>query len=373
MPAYFNEGVFVEKNAWHNLGRIVSADEAAAMTRSEWALAAGHDYRVVAVPNANLDLLPLTAEEFAVMKLDRSADISRVGGQWFGMKVNPDKKGLRIQQTRNGVPGPLDGKDIEVVNQSLAIIGNEVAYDFADALQDLGFVRWAGITLRDGAECALTFKLDEPIQVSGDDSVTLPFFVLNWAHDGSGALRGRSTSIRAECWNTVSAGEAQGKRLGTEFSIKHTENWKARVEDAKKAIQGARADIEAYREVMEEFAAVPVSKADRELFALAAVLSQKVSDVPRFKADVAKGTYTPKVQQNVEDARDALLGLFDTPSIPEEHKLTAYGLHLAGVEYLDHVRRARNDATKVGRSLLRDEPAKTRLTPLIRDIVGSRM
>jgi phage/plasmid-like protein (TIGR03299 family) len=371
MPAYFNEGVFVEKSAWHRLGRIVSADEAAAMTRSEWALASGHDYRVVAVPNANLERMPLTEDEFQVQKLDRNADIARVGGQWFGMKVNPDKKGLRISQTRDGQPGPLDGKDIEVVNQSLAIIQNEVAYDFADALQDLGFVRWAGIVLRDGAECALTFKLNEPIQISGDNSQTLPFFVLNWAHDGSGSLRGRSTSIRAECWNTVSAGEAQGKRLGTEFSIKHTENWGLRVEDAKKAILGARADIEAYREVMEEFAAVPVNRFDRELFVHALVLDQKAASVARFKADAAKGVYTPRVQDNVAKAIRKVNGLFDGPTIPEDHKLTAYGLHLAGVEYLDHVRKAQSEATKVGRSLLRDEPAKARLTPLIRDIVSA--
>lgn len=371
MPAYFNEGVFVEQNAWHRMGRIVTAEEAAAMTRSEWAVASGHDYRVIAVPNANLERLPLTEDEFQVQKLDRTADIARVGGQWFGMKVNPDKKGLRITQTRDGVPGPLDGKDIEVVNQSLAIIQNEVAYDFADALQDLGFVRWAGIVLRDGAECALTFKLNEPIQISGDDSQTLPFFVLNWAHDGAGALRGRSTSIRAECWNTVSAGEAQGKRLGTEFSIKHTENWAARVDDAKKALKGARADIEAYREVMEEFAAVPVTRSDRDLFVKALVLDQKVASVSRFKADVAKGTYSVRVQNNVERAVEKVNGLFRGSTIPEDHKLTAYGLHLAGVEYLDHVRKAQSEATKVGRSLLRDEPAKARLTPLIRDIVAS--
>ena len=67
MPAYFNEGVFVEKNAWHRMGRIVTADEAAAMTRSEWAVASGHDYTVIAVPNGNLERQPLTEAEFRSM------------------------------------------------------------------------------------------------------------------------------------------------------------------------------------------------------------------------------------------------------------------------------------------------------------------
>jgi len=367
---YFTEGVFVEESAWHKMGRVVTVEEAAAMTRAEWVRASGHDYTVVAVPNGNLERQPLTYAEFLTSKSDKEQDIARVGGVWYGYKPNPNKKGLEISQIRDGAPGPLDGKAIEVVNQSLAIIQNDIAYAFADALTDLGFVPWAGITLKDGAHCSLTFKLDEPIRVAGDNSLTLPFFVLDWAHNGSGALNGRSTSIRAVCWNTVSAGEAQGKSLGTEFSIKHTENWADRIEDAKLALIGARRDIELYREVMEEFATVPVTRSDRERFALAAVLDQKLASIPRFKADVAKGAYTAKVQKNVEDARDKLLGLFDGDTIPGDHKLTAYGLHLAGVEYLDHVRRAQSDATRVGRSLLRDEPAKVRLTPLIRDIVA---
>jgi hypothetical protein len=132
-----------------------------------------------------------------------------------------------------------------------------------------------------------------------------------------------------------------------------------------------RADILAYRDVMEEFASQPVTAQDRDLFVQALVLDQKVASVSRFKADVARGQYSAKVQGNVERAARAARKLFDGPTIPEAHTLTAYGLHLAGVEYLDHIRRAQSDASRVGRTLLRDEPAKARLTPLIRDIVAS--
>lgn len=225
--------------------------------------------------------------------------------------------------------------------------------------------------MRDGAECALTFKLNEPIQISGDTSLTLPYFVVSWHHDGAGALTGRSTSIRAECWNTLSAGEAEARRNGTGFSIRHTENWKDRVAYAKKALKGVREDIDTYQKVMEEFATIPVTRFDRDLFVQALVLDQSVKSVARFKADSAKGAYSARVQGNVERAVAKVNGLFRGSTIPEDHKLTAYGLHLAGVEYLDHVRKAQSDATRVGRSLLRDEPAKARLTPLIRDIVAS--
>ncbi len=346
MPAYFNAGYFVEQTAWHGLGTVVDAPPA---TREEAIVLAGHDYDVTAAP------------VFARFGTADQPEYREIDG-WRQM----------IATSNGETRSPFHGNLLHVAKDSYAVIQNTVAYDFADAMVDIGFSRWAGITLKDGAECALTFKLDEPIMIDGDDSVTLPYFVLSWAHDGSGALRGRSTSIRAVCWNTVSAGEAEGKRLGTDFSIRHTQNWAARVDDAKKALLGARRDIEAYRSVMEEFATVPVTREARDLFLQALVLDQKVASVSRFKADVAKGTYSVRVQNNVEKAVAGAKALFNGPTIPEAHGLTAYGLHLAGVEYLDHVRKAQSDATRVGRSLLRDEPAKAKLTGLIREIVANQ-
>ena len=52
MPAYFNEGVFVEKTAWHNLG-TVSRRASGDAVRGAIKLA-GHDYHVVERVNADL-------------------------------------------------------------------------------------------------------------------------------------------------------------------------------------------------------------------------------------------------------------------------------------------------------------------------------
>jgi phage/plasmid-like protein (TIGR03299 family) len=345
MPAYFTEGYFVEHTAWHKLGTVLANPPE---TREEAIVLAGHDYNVTAAPLFARYNGPDDAPTYVEVP----------GWRQLIATSNGDRR------------SPVHGNLLHIAKDSYAVIQNTVAYEFADALIDLGFTRWAGITIRDGAECALTFKLNEPIVITGDTSATLPYLVLSWAHDGSGALRGRSTSIRAECWNTVSAGEAEGKRLGTDFSIRHTQKWASRVEDAKRAILGVRADIETYRNVMEEFAMQEVKTWNRDLFASAVVLDQKVASVPRFKADVAKGAYSARVQGNVERAKASLLALFNGPTIPEEHRNTAYGLHMAGVEYLDHIRRSNSEATHVGRSLLRDEPAKARLTPLIREILA---
>jgi phage/plasmid-like protein (TIGR03299 family) len=345
MPAFFTYGFSVRELPWHELGSVPMEYPG----RDEAILLAGHDFDVTAAP--------LFAR---VGNPEAPAFIEVPGWRQLIATSNSDRK------------SPVHGNLLHIAKDSYAVIQNTVAYDFAEALLDQGFLYETGVTLKDGALCALTLRLDEPIQITGDNSVTLPYIGLSWSHDGSGALRGRSTNVRIVCANTESASEAQGKRLGTDFSIRHTQNWKDRVEDAKKAVTGARRDIAEYREVMEAMAAIPVTVADRELFASAVVLDQKVASVSRFKADVAKGAYSARVQTNVEKAKTDVLGLFGGPTIPDEHKLTAYGLQLAGVEYLDHIRKAHNDATKVGRSLLRDEPAKGRLTPLIHDIVNAR-
>jgi phage/plasmid-like protein (TIGR03299 family) len=344
MPTYFDQGFFVRKPAWHGLGVVL--DEYPG--REEAIKLAGHDFDVTSSPL------------FARFGSPEAPVYREVPG-WRQLIATSNG------DERNAFHGNL----LNVARDSYAAIQNTVMYDFAEALLDQGFKYETGITLKDGAVTALTLLLDEPIQITGDDSLILPYLSLSNAHDGSGALRGRSTTVRVVCANTEAAAEAEGKRLGTDFAIRHTQKWADRVEDAKKAIKGVRADIESYRAVMEELAAIPVTRFDRELFAAALVLDQKVASVSRFKADVAKGQYSARVQTNVENATASVLGLFNGPTIPEEHRLTAYGLHQAGVEYLDHVRKAQSDATRVGRSLLRDEPAKARLTPLIRDIVSA--
>lgn len=343
MPAYFSEGFFVRKPAWHELGTVL--DEYPG--REQAIVLAGHDFDVTAAPL------------FARFGSPEAPVYKEVPG-W-----------RQLIATSNGErQNPFHGNLLNVAKDSYAAIQNSVMYDFAEALLEQGFKYETGITLKDGAVTALTLLLDEPIQLPGDNSLILPYLSLSTAHDGSGALKGRSTNVRVVCANTESMAEAQGKKLGTDFTIRHTQKWADRVEDAKKAITGVRADIAEYLAVMEELTTIQVTPSDRELFASALVLHQKVASVSRFKADVARGAYSAKVQSNVENAKASVLGLFNGPTIPEEHKLTGYGLHLAGVEYLDHIRRANNDATRVGRSLLRDEPAKARITPLIREIVA---
>ena len=58
-------------------------------------------------------------------------------------------------------------------------------------------------------------------------------------------------------------------------------------------------------------------------------------------------------------------GLFFGPTIPEAHKLTAYGLWLAGGEYFDHLRNFRSKDSYVKRTLLTTSSEKTNLRKTI--------
>lgn len=344
MPAYFDQGFFVRKPAWHGLGIVL--DEYPG--RAEAMRLAGHDFNVVSSPLFSRVGSPEDPRYIEVPGWKRLTAVS-----------NGDEKCA------------AHGNLLDITPDTYHEIQNDVPYDFAEVLLEQGFKYETGITLKGGAQCALTLLLDEPITVTGDNTVTLPYLGLSWTHDRSGALRGRSTSVRQVCANTVAASEAEGKSLGTDFTIRHTKNWRERVADAKKAIQGVREDIRLYEAAMEELASLNVTPNDRVRFATAVMLDQRASSVPKYKADVAAGKYTPRVQTNVENGVEKLLALFNGPTIPEAHKLTGYGLHMAGVEYLDHIRRAESQDSYVGRTLLRDEPAKARLNKLVHDIAAT--
>jgi hypothetical protein len=75
-----------------------------------------------------------------------------------------------------------------------------------------------------------------------------------------------------------------------------------------------------------------------------------------------------RVAKSADEARAAIRMLFNGATIPDAHRFTAYGLHLAGGEYLDHLRVARGSETYLVRSMLRNDCAKARLANLIRDV-----
>lgn len=340
MPAFFEQGFFVREPAWHGLGVVLDdyPDRDTAMKL------AGHDWDVVELPS------------FSAIPSGIDAELALAAG---------------FQAVGNGFLRKDEGYVSHVRSDTLALlhkpkdsferIPNSTAYDVAELLFDQGFQYETGITLEGGALCAITLKLDEPITIPGDDSVTVPFGCLSWAHDGSGSLKVRTGTIRQVCANTVAMSEAEGKKLGTDFTFRHTKNVQARIEDAKAAIRGARQALDVYQRVAEELGAISVTPAQRDLF---------VSEIIGAKAQES-AVQSTRVKNNIDKERTKVLSLFMGPTIPDAHALTGYGLWLAGGEYFDHLRNYRSQESYVKRTLLSDNPAKKALVSTIREIVAA--
>jgi phage/plasmid-like protein (TIGR03299 family) len=241
---------------------------------------------------------------------------------------------------------------------SFTIVQNEVGHELFEALSEGARLDdGTGGTVKNGAQCYLTARLDEPVFVNGDPSPIFPYVVVTWAHDGSGSIQARRTSVRVVCWNTLSASEAESERAGRNFTFRHTARVMDRIQEAKDVITGAREATSAFVELANELAAISVTDDQREAFVasfIPAPVGQVVSD---------------RVLDNIATARAQVRGIFDSPTIPEAHRNTAYGLVQAGIEYADHLRGHRNTDTYLGRTLLRDEPLKAKLIPLVRELV----
>ena len=197
-----------------------------------------------------------------------------------------------------------------------------------------------------------------------------PYVSASWGHGGIKGLAVRSTNVREVCWNTVSASEVLATKAGAQFNFRHTKNSAQIVEDAKKVMGGLVEDTASYKETMLELAGQPVTSDQRERFATAiAIGATSIATTIKWKGECAQGLFSPRVQTNAENARDAVLGLFNGPTIPEAHALTGYGLHLAASEYLDHLRGHRSDDCYVTRTLLAERPAKASLQRIVHELV----
>lgn len=312
MSHYFEAGFTVRKPAWHGLATVLEDYPG----RDEAFVAAGHDFEVIEKPVLIL------------------GDVDQVDG-WKALVRSDTKKVLHIAKS------------------SYVPIQNKVVWDIMDAVLDQDNVKYetAGV-LKEGALVWALARLDEPTKIPGDDSEVYPYVMVSTTHDGSGATRAQAVSIRVVCWNTYSAAEAQAKRSGTQFTFRHTKNVMDRIEDAKSALGLARHQHEAFIELANELAATPVSKDGVNDFVL------------RFIPEPTANVISDRVRNNIDEARMQVIDLLNGPSVPDAHKRTSYGLWLAGVEYLDHVRRFHNEETHFSRTMLDTSSAKQHVAKL---------
>jgi phage/plasmid-like protein (TIGR03299 family) len=220
-------------------------------------------------------------------------------------------------------------------------------------------VKWETAGVLDGGRAVWCLALlDEPVTLPGDDSPTLPYLAITNRHDGTAACALRATAVRIVCANTFRAAELEGERIGATFSFIHKSSWRSRIEEARRAVTGARTEMRRYTELAQQLLDMPITPWQRELF------------VTEFIPMPPAGLITDRVARNVEEVRQALRLIFESKTT-EQVAGTAYVLMQAAGEYLDHVRTARSWETRLNRTLIRPEPLKHRALSLVREITAA--
>ena len=251
------------------------------------------------------------------------------------------------------------GAILSINKDSYTVIGHGEMGEIVEAVLAQPNVQWETAGVLDGGRAVWCLALlDEPVELPGDDSPTLPYLAITNRHDGTAACALRATAVRIVCANTFRAAELEGERTGATFSFIHKSNWRDRLDEARQAVTGARTEIRRYSELAHELLGIPVTPRQRELF------------VTGFIPMPPAGLVTDRVARNVEEARQALRLIFESKTT-EQVAGTAYGLMQAAGEYLDHVRTARSWETRLNRTLIRPEPLKHRAMSLIREVVSA--
>ena len=246
---------------------------------------------------------------------------------------------------------------LNITANSYEVVQNVVGHELFEALINGNTLDdGTGGTTRNGRVCYLSARIDEPRHVIGDDSPVYPYVGVLWSHDKSTGIQAFRTTVRMVCYNTIRLAELSSKAAGRNYTFKHTTNVLDRIDECKLVISGARDETIQFIAIANELGLIPISAQQRDQFI------QRLIPMPpvTFVSD--------RVAHNVDEARLAIATLFSGPTIPEQHKDTGYGLLQAGIEYLDHLRGYQNSDTYLGRTLLREEPMKRRLVPIIKDI-----
>lgn len=210
-----------------------------------------------------------------------------------------------------------------------------------------------GGCLEGGKKVWMLVRLDEPLKIGRDKSVTMPYVALTSRHDTWGGCTARATAVRIVCANTFAMSELEGGKHHATYTFRHTKNWRDKIEDARRAVTAARTEWRAYADLAEGLLGVKITGQMEEQFV--------IEFIPAPPAGVA----SDRVLGHVEEARSRLRAILASPTVDGAGvRGTAYGLMQAGGEYLDHIRTARTWETRLGRTILSDEKGKARARKL---------
>lgn len=318
MSHFFEKGFSVREASWHGLATVLEEYPG----REKAMELAGHNWNIIEVP---------------VMSICKGT-----------MVTTNDWKMLIRDDTM---------KPISVVTDSYGVVPNGKMWDIVDAIVEQPNVKYetAGV-LKGGRILWILAKLDEPAEIPGDNSPIYPYVCVSTAHDGMKSCKAQAITVRVICWNTYQAAAAQSKSSGKEFTFRHTANVMDRIAEARCALGLVRDKFNEFIELAIDLTKVETTDDMIKDFTL--------SFIPDPPLNVMTDRVHNIIQNNRRMFGDILLG----PTIPENHRHTAYGLFCAGTEFLDHFRAYRTTETYFKRTIFEPERLKPKLVELIWDV-----
>lgn len=345
MAHYFDTGFSVRQRMWHGLGNVLdeypeSWDEARKLAGLEW----------------EPELRPII--EVRCGDCDHVLGIEDIEVGACGKCLSTNYRHAVVPEEARVIRND-SGAHLGSVSQQFSLVTHREMGEVMEALIDsdsaLKF-ETAG-SVRDGRQVWALAYLDEPELIAGDDSPTYPFLAILNSHDGTGAMKVVNTSVRVVCWNTYNAASMEGERTGRQYTFRHVGNVSERIEEAKAAIKGTRAEHQRWAKLANQLASFRVDQQAVDNFVFLTI--------PEPPADVT----SPRVKANIEADR-ATLRSFIGGEQNDAHRGTALGLVDAGVEYLDHGRRFMSRQTLMNRTMLRPEPLKARVVSNALEVAG---
>lgn len=369
MPAYFESGFSVRQPMWHGKGIVLGeypedwsdAREKAGLTwepveHPAWVMRDVHEFElscfICGCEKQHAEGCTRFGTHGAISQLDRFPDESVLTADGKHVFVVDETHKQVIRSDNKRVLGSNLSSTYSLISHGRQAEGASME-QIVDAFKDVdGKVKFetAG-SVADGKQVWALMYLDEPFQIPGDSSETLPFIALLNRHDGSGACKLTRTSVRVVCWNTYQMASAEGDRTGLQYSFRHTGDVESRIEEAKLALDGLRVETAEYREMCTELMKLNVSDAQLNVY-----LQEFLPNPAEHGEQVSE-----RVQSNVERARALFKSLYSDSITAEGITGTGYGLLQASTEYLDHARAYRTHDSYMGRSILHGDPLKARV------------
>ncbi len=215
------------------------------------------------------------------------------------------------------------------------------------------------IVMRGGKQIAVVVRLDEPIRLPGDPSLTYPFLAITNNNEAVAGCRAQSTSIRIVCWNTCSAAEAQADKNHTVFTFRHNKNWRERLDEAVQAILGLQHDWDEWEGFATQLA---ITKMNREM-------RQEALDrfIPIGVSPEAPG-WTVRRYNNADGARQQFAAILESDTCAGIRD-TAWGFVNAGTE-MDWYKTGSDKPERMAGRLLTPQDSHIGLIKIVREVCG---